>query len=115
MHNKVQQLQSDMHRPHSGSEAGKDTVDFPVAVLHSPTVLSALAVSIRVPYVAQNIRDITHTHTQHTDQSHLTHTYTYARTRREGSAKAADLVIESNTRYFAFMVCEDQLALPAHR
>ena len=80
MHNKVQQLQSDMHRPHSGSEAGKDTVDFPVAVFHSPTVLSALAVSIRVPYVAQNIRDITHTHTTYRSITSDTHIYICAHT-----------------------------------
>ena len=66
-----------MYRPHSGSEAGKDTLNFPVVVFHSLAVLSALAVSIRVPYVAQNIR---HTHNIYiyTDKARLTHTYACA-------------------------------------
>ena len=98
MHNKVQQLQSDMHRPHSGSEAGKDTVDFPVAVFHSLAVLSALAVSIRVPYITQNIRH-RHTYThKHTDNIQIEHTvgtstYTYGRGRQRQRTLLLNLIL----------------------
>ena len=69
-------------------------MDFPVPVFHSVAVPSALAVSIRVPYVAQNdTHTHTHTHTHNIQIKHTAGTKTHI---WEGKAEAADLEIESN-------------------